>query len=373
MKIGIDARMYGPGFTGIGRYTYELIRHLAQIDSANDYVVFLRKEAYETFVPPNPRFKKVLADFPHYSLAEQILFLWILNREKLDLMHFCHFNAPIFYRRPFVVTLHDLTLSFFPGKKMNSFLRRTAYHLVLKAVTRKARRIIAVSGHTQNDLMTLLGIPADRITVIYHGVDPDFAKPAPLSREQMAEKFGLRKPFFLYTGVWRDHKNLVGLLHAFHGLHRETNGRYQLAITGRPNPNYPEVTDTIQSLGLSEEVCLTGLVSDEDLRALYQHALAYVFPSFYEGFGFPPLEAMLCGTPVAASDTSSVPEVCGEGNALYFNPYNIPEMLQALRRIATDQDLRATLVERGRAHARQYNWGRMAASVLGVYNATLSR
>ena len=139
MRIGIDARMYGSGFTGIGRYTYELIRQLAEMDRENEYVVFLRKEAFDEFEPPNRRFQKVLADFPHYSFTEQTGFLKLLNKTKLDLMHFCHFNAPIFYKKPYIVTIHDLTLSFFPGKKFNSFWRRLAYRLVLKTVTKKAK------------------------------------------------------------------------------------------------------------------------------------------------------------------------------------------------------------------------------------------
>lgn len=362
--------MYGPGFTGIGRYTYELIRHLALLDTLNEYVIFLRKEAFETFAPPNSRFSKVLVDFPHYSLAEQTSFLKALNRESLDLMHFCHFNAPLFYRKPSVVTIHDLTLSFFPGKKMNSWFRRIAYHLVLKTVTRKAKRIIAVSQHTQKDLGDLFHIPREKVSVIYNGVDPAFGVPSAISRGSLEKDLGLTKPYFLYTGVWRDHKNIVGLLHAFHGLWRESGERYQLAITGRPNPSYPEIQETVKTLGLERDVRLTGLVGEEELKALYQHALAYVFPSFYEGFGFPPLEAMLCGIPVAASNTSSIPEVCGEGNALFFNPYNIPEMQQALGRIASDGNLRERLVENGHKHAKQFKWEAMAKAVLDVYNST---
>jgi glycosyltransferase involved in cell wall biosynthesis len=371
MRIGIDARMYGSGFTGIGRYTYELIRHLALLDRENDYVVFLRQEAFDAFTPPGPRFRKVLADYPHYSLAEQTRFLSILNRENLDLMHFTHFNAPILYRRPSVVTIHDLTLSFFPGKKMNHFFRRAAYQFVLRSVTHSAKRIIAVSKHTQQDLMTLLDIPENRIAVVYNGVDPEFSSPSRLDSNHLKAKFGLHKPYFLYTGVWRDHKNLVGLLRAFSLLNREEKNRFQLAITGRPNPLYHEVTDTIHSLGLESDVALTGLVDDDELRALYQHALAYVFPSFYEGFGFPPLEAMLCGVPVAASNTSSIPEICGEGNALFFDPRNPEDMKDQMRRVATDQTLRQQLIERGLRHAKQFNWETMAKAVLDIYNSAV--
>ena len=369
MRIGIDARMYGPGFTGIGRYTYELIRHLALLDTVNDYVFFLRKEAFDSFAVPNPRFSKVLADFPHYSLSEQTRFLRVLNQEHLDLMHFCHFNAPIFYRRPCVVTIHDLTLSFFPGKKMTSWIQRLAYHFTLKTITRKAKRIIAVSQNTKADLIQLLSIPESKIQVAYPGVSPTFAEPTSITKKDLESRFGLGKPFFLYTGVWRDHKNVVGLLHAFHGLCKEGGEKYQLAITGRPNPSYPEIEETVKTLNLEQDVRLTGLVSEEELKALYQHALAYAFPSFYEGFGFPPLEAMLCGIPVAASNTSSIPEVCGEGNALFFNPYNIPEIQQALGRIASDQDLRNNLIENGRKHASQFKWETMVKAVLDVYTS----
>ena len=371
MRIGIDARMYGSGFTGIGRYTYELIRHLALLDSVNEYVVFLRKEAFDSFVPPNSRFFKVLADFPHYSLAEQTKFLWALNREHLDLMHFCHFNAPIFYRKPCVVTIHDLTLSFFPGKKMTSWIQRLAYHFTLKAVTRKAKRIIAVSHNTKADLVRLLSIPDSKIQVAYPGVSPSFAEPSPVTKRDLDSRFGLQKPYFLYTGVWRDHKNVAGLIRAFDALNRDSKQVYQLAITGRPNPRYPEIPETVQSLGLESAVRLTGLVDEDTLKALYQHALAYVFPSFYEGFGFPPLEAMLCGIPVAVSNTSSIPEVCGEGNAVYFDPYSLPDMYEAMRRVATDQALRSQLIDNGRRHVSRFDWGGMAKAVLDVYISSL--
>lgn len=373
MKIGIDARMYGPSFTGIGRYTYELIRHMAVLDRANEYVVFLRKDAFEAFEPPAPNFRKVLADYPHYSLAEQIGFLRILNRERLDLMHFCHFNAPIFYRGPSVVTIHDLTLSYFPGKKMTSWIRRLAYQIVLWAITRKARRIIAVSQNTKDDLVRLLSVPESKIRVVYHGISPEFSKPSSISLGELGARFGLNKPYFLYTGVWRDHKNVVGLLQAFRGLLDALGPNTQLAITGRPNPNYPEVPDTLQTLGLSVDAVLTGLVSEEELRSLYQHALAYVFPSFYEGFGFPPLEAMASGVPVAASNTSSIPEICGEGNALYFDPRNPDEIREAMRKLATDPELRKTLSERGREHARRFDWGQMAKATLDVYDEAVKQ
>lgn len=372
MRIGIDARMHGASFTGIGRYTAELIAQLAKLDTEHEYVLFMRKDAYESFQCPNDRFKKVPADFRHYSLGEQTGFLRTLNREKLDLMHFTHFNAPLFYAKPFIVTIHDLTLSFFPGKKMNHLLQRLAYHLVVRNVTQKAKRIIAVSNHTKEDLMRTLGVPEDKIVVIYNGVSAQFSGATPTKRPELNKKLGLSKPFFLYTGVWRDHKNLVGLIKAFAGFNEETGRQYELVITGPHNPTYHEVPDTVKSLGAESSIHLVGLVSEEDIHSLYLNAFAYVFPSFYEGFGLPPLEAMQSGTPVLASNVSAIPEVCGEGNALYFDPYSIEDMKSKMKDFVRDASLRQRLIDRGFTRVKFFSWEKMARQVLDVYNSIRS-
>ena len=369
MKIGIDARMYGSGFTGIGRYTYELIKNLAEIDTVNEYVIFLRKEGFESFTPPNPRFSKVLADFPHYSFAEQTGFLKLLNSANLDLMHFAHFNAPLLYKKPYVVTIHDLTLSFYPGKKMNNFIRRTAYHLVLSTVTKTAKKIIAVSNHTKEDIKRLYGVNDEKIEVIYNGLDQSFAEPSKTSRPDMMKRFGIQKPYFLYTGVWRDHKNIVGLIKAFAMLNQEVGNQYNLVLTGKLNPTYNEIPDAVDKMNLRNDVQLVGLVSDDDLRALYQYALAYVFPSFYEGFGFPPLEAMMCRTPVAASNRSAIPEVCGEGNALYFDPASVDDIKDKMKTLATDASVRQRLVNNGIERVKIFDWKKCAEAVLKIYNS----
>jgi len=368
MKIGIDARMYGVNFTGIGRYTSELISNLANLDSEHEFIVFLRKEAFEGFQVPNERFRKVLADYSHYARGEQFAFRHLLYRENLDLMHFTHFNAPLLYMRPSIVTIHDLTLSFFPGKKMTHFFHRLAYQMVLRSSTRRAKKIIAVSNHTKSDLVKVLGIREEKIQVIYNGVNPKFGGIEPTPRPELMQKLGLQKPYFLYTGVWRDHKNIVGLIQAFKRFNDSVGNQYNLVITGPHNPTYHEVPDTVSSLGLQKEVHLVGLVSEADLFALYKNAVAYVFPSFYEGFGLPPLEAMQCGTPVIASNTSATPEICGEGNALFFDPYNMEDMSDKMRQIVTDSTLRQRLMERGLERVKQFSWEKMTREVLEVYN-----
>lgn len=368
MKIGIDARMYGVGFTGIGRYTAELIEHLATKDAQNEYVLFMRKEAFDGFKVPNERFKKVLADFKHYSFGEQFGFNKILSQEKLDLMHFTHFNAPVFYRGPFVVTIHDLTLSFFPGKKMNHFIHRMAYHWVIRNVTKRAKKIIAVSEHTKKDLIETLHVKADKIKVIYNGVTAQFGGAEPTPHQELMKSLGLSRPYFLYTGVWRDHKNIVGLIKAFAKLNEEVGRQYELVITGPHNPAYHEVPDTVASLSLEKDVHLVGLVSEENIYGLYVNALAYVFPSFYEGFGLPPLEAMQCGTPTVVSNVSAIPEVCGEGNSLYFDPHDLEDMKEKMKQITLDAGLRQRLIDRGRERVQFFSWEKMTDQVLGVYN-----
>lgn len=368
MKIGIDARMYGAGFTGIGRYTAELIEHLARLDDRNEYVLFMRKEAFDAFECPNDSFRKVLADFSHYSMGEQWGFYRVLEAEKLDFMHFTHFNAPLLYKRPFVVTIHDLTLSFFPGKKMNRWYHRMAYHKVIKRVTSQAKHIIAVSENTKKDLINTLKVSEAKISVIHNGISPQFGGIKATSKETLMKTHGFSKPFFLYTGVWRDHKNVVGLIKAFSAFNASQNHAYELVITGKPNATYQEVPDVISELGVGEWVHLVGLVSEEDLYGLYQHALAYTFPSFYEGFGLPPLEAMQCGTPVLASNTSAIPEVCGEGNALFFDPYDVEDMQAKMKHIATDAVLRKTLIERGGERVKAFSWEKMTKAVLEVYS-----
>jgi len=354
MKIGIDARMYSSSFTGIGRYVFELTQRLFELDTKNEYVLFMNDPQYSEFVPPNERVRKILVNATHYSWAEQVRFARLLKKERLDLIHFTHFNAPLLHRGPSVVTIHDLTLSFFPGKKMTSWLRRWAYHWVLSSVVKRSKRIVAVSHNTKKDLMKLLNTPSEKIEVIYEGVAKEFKvlKEVPNSGD-----------FFLYTGVWRSHKNVVNLLHA---LARLTEGK--LVITGREDPFYPEVKMTTKALGLENRVVLTGLVSEKKLVELYNQARVYVMPSLYEGFGLPPLEAMACGTPVACSNTSSLPEICGEDNALFFNPYSVEEMAQAMKQLWDNEPLREKLIKRGLERVRDFSWDEMAKVTLSLYN-----
>lgn len=379
MKIGIDCRIFSSEFTGIGRYTHELVTGIIRLNNSlpkpHELVLFFNEPQYLNFTSTKTaarHVKKVLVNAKHYSLAEQTKFLTKLNQENLDIVHFPHFNVPILYLRPFTVTIHDLTLSIFPGQKMTKWYHRLGYQLTIKNAVKKTKKVIAVSNNTKNDIQKFLKIPPEKIAVIYNGVSPDFkslknSPDAQKSIKSTLQKFKIIKPFLLYTGVWRNHKNLPKLLHAFHILKTQKNLKnLQMVITGKEDTHYPEVKNTIKKLKLQNDVILPGLVDEKDLINLYNAASIFVFPSLYEGFGLPPLEAMACGTPVAASNTSSIPEICGKENAIFFDPENINDIAEKIAMLYKDTDLQAKLVKQGLAHAATFSLAKTAEKTFKI-------
>lgn len=377
MRIGIDARLYTSAFTGIGRYVYELIDNLLKIDEHNEYVLFFNKAGFDEFKNPRAHdgksgrgVEKILVNAAHYSFSEQWRFFKILRGANLDLMHFTHFNAPVFYRRPSVVTIHDLTLSLYPGKKMNGWLYRVAYHVIIKSIVHRAKKIIAVSQNTKNDLVKILRADEKKIEVIHEGANKMFHK---ISDDKIVTDFlgkiGLGRPYILYTGVWRNHKNLVNLIKTFAILKHKYRFAGKLVITGKEDPWYPEVKQTVRDERLEGMVRFTGLVPDEDLVLLYNGAAVYVFPSFYEGFGLPALEAFACGIPLCAAKSSSLPEICGNA-AVFFDPHNPDDMAEKIASVLNDKQKADELIARGHERLKEFSWERMACETLKIYQGT---
>ncbi len=372
-KIGIDARFFNEKATGIGRHVYELIQHLAKLDLHNEYTIFLLPEAFDAFELPGKNFKKEKTEAPHYSFAEQWGFLRQLNKYDFDLMVFPHFNAPIFYNRPFVVTIHDLTLHFYPGKKKSDIFSRLAYRLVINTVTRRAAHCFAVSANTKKDMIEILKIPKEKITVAYNGVTQTFK---PIKNKEKFKKlqmtYHLPEHYFLYTGVLREHKNLEGLFRGYaQFLEKYPENNTDLVLTGPTPADQTELPKLAQELGISDRVHFHGFFPKGDLATLISNTVAYVFPSFYEGFGLPPLEAMQCEVPVAVSKTSSLPEVCGNA-AVYFDPTNVNSIGRALESISFDEDLRKKLLEKGRIQCQRFKWEDMAKTMHIEYQRILS-
>jgi len=370
MKIGIDARMLG--YSGIGRYIKNLIQKVLQIDQENEYLIFIQKGQkgnQQSTIHQQEKVKIIEVDAPIYSIKEQYNFLKTTAREKLDVMHFTHFNVPLLYHGPFVVTIHDLTPLYFPGKKRNSFLQRFAYQLILKKALKGAQRIIAVSKFTKQDIIKHFPDVRQKIVVIYEGVGE------PLRIKESEKK--LPKPYLLYVGVWREHKNLVGLIRAFNQVksfgqkHQNWLQGLKLILVGKPDPYYPEVPETAHLSPFSKDIIFTGFLSEEELAFLYQNAEAFVFPSFYEGFGLPPLEAMSYQTPVISSKAGALPEILQDA-ALYFNPYQTDQMAEKIIQLLTNSKLKQEMIEKGLRQMKKYSWTKMAQETLKQYQIAAS-
>lgn len=370
MKIGIDARMIKA--TGIGRYTENLIKELAKIDQENQYIIFLKKDEFSYFKLPGKNFKKVLADFHWYSLKEQLKLPKIIAKEKVDLIHFSHFNVPFFYKGKFVSTIHDLTLHYFKNIKRGSIIHFLIYQLkhlfykrIIRRAVKKSLKIFVPSKFTMKDLIKTLRVPQEKIVVTYEGgPSEDLLKKVPDNK--VLEKFNIKSPFILYVGNAYPHKNLEGLVKSLKYLNQDV----KLVLVGKIDKFYQKIKEEVLNFGFEKRVFFTDFVTDEELVALYKNARAFVFPSFNEGFGLPALEAMAFGLPVLSSSRSSLPEVLEE-SALYFDPNNPKDIALKISQIIKNKRLRDELKEKGYNQVKKYSWKEMAQETLNIYKEVL--
>lgn len=372
MRIGIDARMLGPQCGGLGRYVEQLVIGLEQLDRKNEYIVFLRKDNWERYMPTQANVRKVLADIPWYGWREQAQFPAIVKRENIDLMHFPHWNVPLLYQDPFVVTIHDLIMWHYPRGEASThgpivyWLKDRAARLVLRSAARRARRIFAVSEYTKHDVHAALGIPLKKIIVTYQA--PFVDKNLELRKqnpESVLTLFPITKPYALYVGSAYPHKNLERLVDAWKSISKETGGAYQLVLAGKDSVWYQKLIQKIRQLE-SQEIIVTGFVKDDALDALYRDASLYVAPSLYEGYALPALEAISRGIPVVASNRACFPEALGEA-ALYFDPENTQQMASVILRALHDEAIRLELTTRGREEMRRFAPNELATETLAVY------
>ncbi len=328
MRIGIDCRLWNE--TGVGRYIRNLIRELAKIDTTNQYVLFFRKREFDSLTLPGDNFTKVLADFQWHSISEQLLFPSVLYQSHVDLMHFPYFSIPFFYKKPFVITIHDLILHHFSTGEASTLprwlyeLKLRTYKFIMQYSATHAKKILTVSESTKQEIIQLLGVSESKIVVSLEGLDAQIAEgqtPSQTILDYTKEKY------FLYVGNAYPHKNLQTLLRAFRDFQKE-NTSINLVLVGREDFFYKRIKRVVTGMGL-EHVMFTGFVSDSDLAYLYTHAVATVIPSLMEGFGLPALEAMAHNSPVIASNIPSLREVCGE-SAWYCHLKSIEDMRKTL-------------------------------------------
>lgn len=376
-RIGIDARLYGPIGKGLGRYTQEIVDNILRIDRENEYVIFLSRANFDEFNFQEERVKKVMADARWYTLKEQILMPFLIAKERLDLIHFPHFNVPVLTPTKFVVTIHDLILTKFPTVRASTLeplvykFKNLAYKTVIRGAVKRAKKIIAVSEFTKKDIVTQFGVSPRKIAVTYEGVanlakGRDSLFVSKLDDTETLLSYNIKKDFFLYVGNAYPHKNLEGLVEAFAEFYSR-NPEVNLVLVGKEDYFYARLKEFVKSFFPELPVIFPGYVPDNKLEVLYQRALAYVFPSLYEGFGLPSLEAMAKGCPVVSSKRSSMPEILGEA-AIYFNPEDKTDIAARLEEIKKDPDLREKLINRGKKRVRQFSWWKCARQTWEIYN-----
>lgn len=374
MRIGIDARMLGPEQGGIGRYIEQLILSLEKISPSDEFFIFLRAENWERYQPHNPRFTKILAPYHWYGLAEQFLFPRLLQKHCLDLIHFPHWNIPLFYHGPFIVTIHDLLLWEFPTRAASTLgpltyaLKNQAYRRVLKHAAQKSTAIIAPSEFTKQDIVKKLNISPAKITVTYQApFTIDYQIKSTETPEELLKRLGIHKPFIVYTGNAYPHKNLPRLLSAFKIFIQKYSPAYQLVLIGPDSYFYKQLKKTTLSDGnLTGKVIFPGFVSDAELINIYRAAALYVYPSLYEGFGLPPLEALAQNLPVAASSSTCLPEILGDA-ALFFDPRDPQSIAHTIYSGVSNSELRQKLLLNSRKLLRRYTWNSLAQKTLEIY------
>jgi len=379
--IGIDARMQGAKHAGIGRYTANLISHLSRLKEFDQFnwILFVRKEDYQTINNEyGKKFTCLIADFPHYSLAEQILFPLSLYRAGCDLVHFPHFNVPLFYLKPFTVTIHDLIKHQSRGPQTTTkkpALYKTKfffYQLVVSQAAKQAGKIFVPSLFVKNQIINHYRINEKKVVVTYEGVDSKLiVKSQKLKvEEKVLEKYQIKKPYLLYVGSVYPHKNINRLVEAVK-IARERLPELSLVVVCSRNVFWQRLKKVIHSIKADNYIQLTGFVPDEDLALLYQEATSFVFPSLMEGFGLPPLEAMASSCPVISSNATCLPEIYGQA-ALFFDPLNPEDMAKKIVTMVNDKKLQNQYRARGQKKVKEYSWGKMAQETLEGYQQILN-
>ncbi len=368
MRIGFDFRMGGSINAGIGRYGFELLVHMLKQNSRDKFIVFyherncnladikaLQKLGAET-IPTNIR---------HYSLAEQLLFARLLNKHNLDLMHFPNFNVPILYRKPYVVTIHDMVHHKISGHKKSRIWKFYAYQYIIKKAAERAQVVFTVTEAAKDEIAEYLQISPDLIVVTYEApVEQNFPN---VDISKVKQKFLLSRPYFLFVGTLERKKNIPMLTKAFDIFLEKYKFDMDVVIAGKIDEHYPEVKDQAMDINHSNRLVFTGFVEEMDQAALYQGAYAFITASLHEGFGLPGLEAMKHGVPVLASNTKVFNEVYDNG-AIYFDPLNPDDIAEHMQLLVKDTQFHAQMQEKGAARVALFDWKKTAEQTLEVYH-----
>jgi glycosyltransferase involved in cell wall biosynthesis len=376
LHIAIDARRIRD--FGIGTYIRSLVHALAQVDRRNRYTIVSGPADVRTLAGLPEAFGTAEYARSDHAALDHIAFPMFLRGLQPNLVHIPLNRVPIFMIRPYVVTIHDLANIFF--EEETGRLRMQLRQFRFRRGLARANRVIAVSDSTKHDVETQMGIPPERIRRVYNAPDPGFFNRATSpgnEQQRILERYQIHYPYLLYAGNIRRHKNIPRLVEAF-AVVREQLSKHpvykdlRLVIIGDTISQYPAVRQAVIKSRVENVVRFLGFVPFDTLRCFYESAAVFVFPSRYEGFGLPPLEAMACGTPVVTSNTSSLPEVVGDA-AVQVNPENVFDIARGISEALLDEELRATMIRRGREQAARFSWNWTARQVLEIYEDAARR
>lgn len=367
-RIGIDARKLTD--YGIGTYIQHLIRGLADLDGDNEYFVFVGEDGAAALFDLPDNFQVIVEKAPGYSVRELFTLTWRLIRHRIDIYHATHYVLPIWVPRKSVVTIHDIIHLLYPEFLPNRLAFLYAQRMISRALT-ASDRVLADSSTTRKDLISYFDTDSTKIEVVYPGIDRRyFERLEDGEVERVRDRFDLDKPYALFVGNPKPHKNLSNIITAFAQAHEGRDLDFDLVCVGGDEEAHAHNRHTASRVGIADRLRILGRVNADHLPALYQGSALFVYPTLYEGFGLPVVEAMASGVPVITSNTSALKEVA-EGAARLVDPLDVTALTQEIARCLTDESLRQRLRQAGRERAREYSWEKTARRVLEVYESTL--
>ncbi len=372
MKIAIDVRKWRD--FGVGTYVRNLVRHLARLDHETTYFLFCHDSDEATLRDLAENFVPVVESSAGYGVREHLSIPFKLRRLGAELLHSPHYVRPLLCPIPSVVTIHDCIHLLFPQYLPNRMAWRYARYMMGSAI-RHSAVVFTVSEASRADILRFYSwADPDKVHVVPNAIDTELLeRPDEKEMERVRERYQVRGRFVLFAGNVKPHKNLERLIRAF-ALVREQGERddLQLLLIGDDVSRYGALRRAVEKTGLRQDVRFFGFVPPSTLAALYRMASVFAFPSLYEGFGLPPLEAMSCGTPVVTSRISSLPEVVGDA-AVLVDPYSVEDIALGISRLLDDHDLRRQLIDKGLARARSFSWERSVLAIHAGYLKALGR
>lgn len=364
MRIGVDLSAIQSTKSGVDWYTHHIMQEMVRLPEPGEHLYLFsnRETGFEREALNNRQVTLVRSRLRYQEPWRQLVLPSLLKRYEIDVCFFTNFVVSVLSSCPMVLTIHDLSFKLFPRTHS---LRNVIWARSLVPVSvNRSRRIIAVSNNTKLDLLRLMNVNSDKISVIYEGASSQFRPEPAVDDGEVLSHYRIKKPYVLFVGTLEPRKNLTALIRSFYKVSR-TRADVNLVLAGRRGWMAQAIFDEVEKRDLLSRVHITGYVRDRHLSALYRQADAFIYPSLYEGFGLPPLEAMASGTPVIVSRGSSLPEVVGDAG-LYVNPLDIDELAVAMEKVLGNRNLAADLVEKGLQRAGGFSWQRAAGETLEI-------